>query len=212
MLLQTIEQVVRLIRSKGVGVYFVTQSPADIPDSVLAQLGNRVQHALRAYTPKEQKAVRVAAQSFRENPDLDTESVISELGVGEALVSTLQEKGIPSMVQRTLVRPPSSRIGPASDTERSAVLEHDPNRRRYAEAVDRESAHEKLLARAEAQREASAEAELEKREKNARRSTGRGRESSSDAFVKSMARSLGSAAGRSIGKKLFRGILGSLLR
>ena len=154
----------------------------------------------------------MAAQSFRENPELDTETVISELGVGEALVSTLQARGIPSMVQRTLIRPPSSRIGPASDAERAAVLEHDPNRRRYAEAVDRESAHEKLLARAEAQREASAEAELEKREKSAQRSTGRRRESSSEAFVKSMARSLGSSAGRSLGKKLFRGLLGSLLR
>jgi hypothetical protein len=106
--------VVRLIRSKGVGIYFVTQSPADIPDSVLGQLGNRVQHALRAYTPKERKAVRVAAQSFRENPALDTETVISELGVGEALVSTLQAKGVPSVVQRTLIRPPSSRMGKAT--------------------------------------------------------------------------------------------------
>ncbi|MEE4278991.1 MAG: helicase HerA-like domain-containing protein [Halieaceae bacterium] len=211
-LLQTIEQVVRLIRSKGVGVYFVTQSPADIPDSVLGQLGNRVQHALRAYTPKERKAVRIAAQSFRENPALDTETVISELGVGEALVSTLQNKGVPSMVQRTLIRPPASRMGKATAAERAAVLENDPNYARYASAVDRQSAHEELLARAERQQAERDEAELRKRESSARRRTGRGRQSSTEAFVKSMARSLGSSAGRSLGKKLFRGVLGSLLR
>lgn len=215
-LLQTIEQVVRLIRSKGVGIYFVTQSPADIPDSVLGQLGNRVQHALRAYTPKEQKAVRIAAQSFRANPNLDTETVISELGVGEALVSTLQGKGIPSVVQRTLIRPPCSRIGKATMAERTAVLENDPNGRRYKDAVDRESAHELLLARAEEQQKKQDEAELKKRETSARKKSGRTSsrksDSSSDAFVKSMARSLGSAAGRSLGKKLFRGILGSILR
>jgi hypothetical protein len=133
-LLETIEQVVRLIRSKGVGVYFVTQSPADIPDTVLGQLGNRIQHALRAYTPKEQKAVRVAAESFRANPQLDTAAVISELGVGEALVSTLQRRGVPSVVQRTLICPPASRIGKATLAERQAVLEHDPNIRRYGRA------------------------------------------------------------------------------
>ena len=211
-LLQTIEQVVRLIRSKGVGVYFVTQSPADIPDAVLGQLGNRVQHALRAYTPKERQAVRVAAQSFRANPALDTETVISELGVGEALVSTLQAKGVPSMVQRTLIRPPASRIGPATASEREAVLANDPNRRLYAEAIDRESAHEELLARAQAQRETQDDRKLQQRERSARQRSGRQRQSSSEAFVNSMARSLGSAAGRNLGKKLFRGILGSLLR
>lgn len=211
-LLQTIEQVVRLIRSKGVGIYFVTQSPADIPDSVLGQLGNRVQHALRAYTPKEQKAVRVAAQSFRANPALDTETVISELGVGEALVSTLQKKGVPSMVQRTLIRPPSSRMGKATMAERAEVLKNDPNGRRYATGIDRESAHEQLLARATEQQADRDEKELKKREKTAQKRSGRKTQSSSDAFVKSMARSLGSAAGRSLGQKLFRGILGSLLR
>jgi DNA helicase HerA-like ATPase len=221
-LLQTIEQVVRLIRSKGVGIYFVTQSPADIPDSVLGQLGNRVQHALRAYTPKERKAVRVAAQSFRENPALDTETVISELGVGEALVSTLQSKGVPSVVQRTLIRPPSSRMGKATVAERKAVLKNDPNLRRYAESVDRESAHEMLLARAEEQQAAQDEAALKRRQTAAEKRSGRSKstsgsrrrstQSSTDAFVKSMARSLGSATGRSLGKKLFRGILGSLLR
>jgi DNA helicase HerA-like ATPase len=211
-LLQTIEQVVRLIRSKGVGIYFVTQSPADIPDSVLGQLGNRIQHALRAYTPKEQKAVRVAAQSFRENPALNTQTVISELGVGEALVSTLQKKGVPSIVQRTLIRPPCSRMGKATAAERAAVLKNDPNARRYTVSVDRESAHEMLLARAETQQADRDEAALRKREATAKKSTGRKTQSSGEAFVKSMARSLGSSAGRSLGKKLFRGILGSLLK
>lgn len=211
-LLQTIEQVVRLIRSKGVGIYFVTQSPADIPDSVLGQLGNRVQHALRAYTPNERKAVRVAAQSFRENPALDTETVISELGVGEALVSTLQAKGVPSVVQRTLIRPPSSRMGKATQAEREAVLQNDPNQRRYAQAIDRESAHEQLLARAAEQQAELDERELKQRAKSAQRKSGRSTQSSTDAFVKSMARSLGSSAGRSLGQKLFRGILGSLLK
>ena len=135
-LLEKIEQVVRLIRSKGVGVYFVSQSPSDIPDSVLAQLGNRVQHALRAYTPREQKAVRVAAQSFRENPKLDTVKVITELGVGEALVSTLQKKGVPAPVERVLIRPPHSRMGKATVAERKAILEKDINQKRYKEAMD----------------------------------------------------------------------------
>ncbi|MEO1078130.1 MAG: helicase HerA-like domain-containing protein [Pseudomonadota bacterium] len=211
-LLQTVEQVVRLIRSKGVGIYFVTQSPADIPDAVLGQLGNRVQHALRAYTPKERKAVKVAAESFRANKNLDTETAISELGVGEALVSTLQARGIPSVVQRTLIRPPSSRMGKATAAERAAVLQNDPNQRRYVEAIDRDSAHERLLARAEAQQQERDEPALKRRESSARRRSGRSRQSSSEAFMKSMARSLGSAAGRSLGKKLFRGVLGSLLR
>jgi DNA helicase HerA-like ATPase len=216
-LLETIEQVVRLIRSKGVGVYFVTQSPADIPDTVLGQLGNRIQHALRAYTPKEQKAVRVAAESFRANPQLDTAAVISELGVGEALVSTLQRRGVPSVVQRTLICPPASRIGKATLAERQAVLEHDPNIRRYGESVDRESAHEQLLARAARQQQENDEKSLARRERSASKRSGRssarsGRDNAGDAFVKSMARSLGSATGRSLGRKLFRGILGSLLR
>jgi DNA helicase HerA-like ATPase len=211
-LLQTIEQVVRLIRSKGVGVYFVTQSPADIPDTILAQLGNRVQHALRAYTPRERTAVRAAAQSFRPKKGLDTEQVIGELGVGEALVSTLQARGVPSVVERTLLRPPASRIGPASAEERARVLASDPIGARYRDAVDRVSAHEELLARTEQQQADRDDTQLKRRESAVRKRTGRERQSSSDAFMKSMARSLGSAAGRSLGKKLFRGLLGSLLR
>ncbi len=207
-LLEKIEQVVRLIRSKGVGVYFVTQSPGDIPDPVLAQLGNRVQHALRAYTPKEQKAVRVAAESFRVNPALDTVTAISELGVGEALVSTLQEKGIPAPVERVLIRPPCSRIGPASAAERQAVLERDSYRRRYLEPVDRQSAHEILEARMQRQ---MLEAEEAGKRETSSRSRSR-RQTPQEAFVNSLARSLGTAAGKGLGGKLFRGVLGSLLR
>ena len=210
-LLEKIEQVVRLIRSKGVGVYFISQSPGDIPDSVLAQLGNRVQHALRAYTPKERKVVKVAAESFRANPKLDTATVITELGVGEALVSTLQKKGIPSPVERVLVRPPRSRMGKATMAERKAILQHDPNQRRYLPAVDRRSAHEVLAERTAACLKKQEQAELEKRAAKTRAGSkpkGRTRESAGEAFLKSMAR----AAGSSVGRKLFRGILGSLLK
>jgi uncharacterized protein len=146
--LDQIERVTRLIRSKGVGVFYVTQSPSDIPDRISAQLGNRIQHALRAFTPKEQKAVRAAAQTFRKNPDLNTERVIQELQVGEALVSVLHNKGEPSVVQRTLVRPPMSRVGPLSPQERQALIVGDAaNRQKYAQTLDRESAHERLKAR-----------------------------------------------------------------
>ncbi len=210
-LLDKIEQVVRLIRSKGVGIYFITQSPGDIPDSVLGQLGNRVQHALRAYTPKEQKVVRVAAQSFRANPALDTVTAITELGVGEALVSTLQEKGIPAPVERVLVRPPHSRMGQATVAERKANMDSDPNMKRYGKSYDPRSAHEVLLERTKAALESKQKTELEKRSATAkpRRSS---RQSSTEAFIKSMARSLGTAAGSSLGKKFFRGLLGSLLK
>jgi len=146
--LDQIERVTRLIRSKGVGVYYVTQSPADVPDRVSAQLGNRIQHALRAFTPKEQKAVRTAAQTFRPNPEFNTERVIQELGVGEALVSVLFGNGQPSVVQRTLIRPPMSRVGPLTPEERQALIEADTeNRDKYREVIDGESAHERLLAR-----------------------------------------------------------------
>jgi len=148
-LLERIEQIARLIRSKGVGVYFITQNPMDVPNSVSAQLGNRVQHALRAFTPQEQRAVRAAAETFRKNPDLDTERVILELKVGEALVSTLENKGEPSMVQRTLIRPPEGRIGPISSDERLSIVEYSPVYGKYEEPVDRESAHEILARRAD---------------------------------------------------------------
>ncbi|MGA9575221.1 MAG: helicase HerA-like domain-containing protein [Lysobacterales bacterium] len=218
-LLNKIEQVVRLIRSKGVGIYFITQSPGDIPDSVLGQLGNRIQHALRAYTPSEQKVVRVAAQSFRVNPDLDTATVITEMGVGEALVSTLGDKGIPAPVQRVLVRPPYSRMGKATDEERKALRENDPNMRRYAEAFDPRSAYEvlneriaaSLKQRQQAEQEKLAQAEREKRAKKPKARSSN-RQSTSEAFFKSMARSLGSAVGGTAGRKFLRGVLGSLLK
>jgi DNA helicase HerA-like ATPase len=143
-LLEKIEQVVRLIRSKGVGVYFVTQNPLDVPDTVLAQLGNRVQHALRAYTPRDQKAVKSAAETFRPNPKLNTTQVITELGVGEALVSFLEDKGVPSIVERILIRPPSARVGPVSPAERKSIIDKSPVRGQYDTSIDRESAYEKL--------------------------------------------------------------------
>ncbi len=148
-LLEKIEQVVRLIRSKGVGVFFVTQNPLDVPEIVLAQLGNRVQHALRAYTPREQKAVKVAADTFRPNPEFSTYDAITQLGVGEALVSTLQEKGVPSIVERTLMRPPSTRIGTITEEERRRVIAMSPIGAMYDKVVDRESAFEILTARVE---------------------------------------------------------------
>jgi len=146
-LLDKIEQVVRLIRSKGVGVYFVTQNPLDVPDKVLAQLGNRVQHALRAFTPRDQKAVRAAADTFRPNPKLDTAQVITELGKGEALVSFLEGNGTPSMVERTLIAPPSARIGPVTADERKAIIAKSPIRGKYDQTVDPDSAYEILQRR-----------------------------------------------------------------
>ncbi len=147
-LVEKVEQVVRLIRSKGVGVYFVTQNPLDVPDSVSSQLGNRIQHALRAFTPREQRAVKAAAETFRPNPDFSTKDVIMELGVGEALVSTLEKKGYPSVVQRTLIRPPSSRLGPLTAQERRKLIKTSPVAGQYDKAIDRESAHEILNQRA----------------------------------------------------------------
>ena len=205
--LEKIEQVVRLIRSKGVGIYFITQSPSDIPDSVLGQLGNRIQHALRAYTPKERKAVKTAAQSFRTNPDLDTEEVISKLACGEALVSVLQQDGIPSIVQQTLIRPPYSRIGPLTQKERKAIIEAEPLERIYRQPVDPVSAHEQLKERAKKMLK-DAEIKQQQQAKNKAKPRGRSRQSVGEAFMKSVARSLGSAAGR----KIIRGILGSILR
>ena len=146
-LLEQIERVTRLIRSKGVGVYYVTQNPRDVPNAVSAQLGNRIQHALRAFTPAEQKGIRAAAETFRPNPELDTERVIQELKVGEALVSVLHGGGEPSIVQRTLIRPPSARIGPVTPEERKATIEASPIYGKYEEAVDRELAYEMLQKR-----------------------------------------------------------------
>src|SRR5262249_37084172 len=146
-LLDRIEQVVRLIRSKGVGVYFVTQNPLDLPDKVLAQLGNRVQHALRAFTPRDQKTVKAAAETFRPNPKLDTAAAITELGKGEALVSFLEGNGVPALVERCMIRPPSARIGPITPEERKAIIAKSPVKGKYDQAIDSESAYEVLQRR-----------------------------------------------------------------
>jgi DNA helicase HerA-like ATPase len=215
-LLDKVEQVVRLIRSKGVGVYFCTQNPLDIPDDVLGQLGNRLQHALRAFTPRDQRAVRAAAETFRANPKLDVSEAITQLGVGEALVSTLHDKGEPSIVERTLVCPPSSRIGPVTAAERQTVMSRSPVGGRYDQPVDRESAYEVLRQRAErvaADDAAAAQEAARAREEAAAtgggaRSSGRQRQDPLEAMITSAARSIGSQ----IGRQLLRGVLGSLTR
>jgi DNA helicase HerA-like ATPase len=235
-LLERVEQVVRLIRSKGVGVYFVTQNPLDVPETVLAQLGNRVQHALRAYTPREQKAVKTAAETFRPNPAFDCATAITQLGTGEALVSTLEAKGVPSIVERTLIRPPSGRIGPLSDVERQTVMDRSPVLGLYDEDVDRESAFEILAARA---RQAADQAAAKKAQdelepsppagsgetsgwtlpgfgdkadddtrKPTRGRSGYQRETVVEAAIKSVTRTVATQ----IGRALVRGILGSLKR
>jgi len=212
-LLEKIEQVVRLIRSKGVGVFFVSQSPLDIPDNVLGQLGNRVQHALRAFTPRDQKAVKAAADTFRANPKLKVDQVISELGVGEALVSMLDEKGSPTPVERALVCPPASRIGPVTESERAKIIDASPLKGRYDKTVDRESAYEILKNRA-AQAAPAAPAHtgtsgggLLDTLLGGTGPRGGHREGAAEAMVKSAARAIGSQVGR----QLIRGVLGSLL-
>jgi DNA helicase HerA-like ATPase len=208
-LLQKIEQVIRLIRSKGVGVYFVSQNPLDIPDVVLGQLGNRVQHALRAFTPRDQKAVKSAADTFRSNPKVDVATAITELGVGEALVSFLDEKGIPTPVERTFICPPASRIGPATDNERSETIKSSNVFGFYEKSVDRESAYEILKGRAEqTATEANAEVGFDWGGMfGGSQQSSRGREGVLEAAAKSAARAIGSQLGRQI----IRGVLGSIL-
>ena len=234
-LVTKVEQVVRLIRSKGVGVYFVTQNPLDLPDSVLGQLGNRVQHALRAFTPRDQKAVKAAAETFRANPKLDVEEAIGQLGVGEALVSCLGEGGVPGMVERTLIRPPRSRIGAITADERAMVRKRSPIGGKYDTVIDRESAYEKLTQRttttaaAGADTAAPAAAETSwwdratgqaptvppapatppPRQPAARGST---RQTPVEAALNSVVRSIGAQVGREVGRQLMRGLLGSLTR
>jgi DNA helicase HerA-like ATPase len=213
-LIEKIEQVVRLIRSKGVGVYFITQNPVDIPESILGQLGNRVQHALRAFTPKDQKAVRVAAETFRPNPKIDTEKAITELSVGEALVSFLDEKGTPTMVERAFIIPPTSQIGLIDDGQRRQLMAGSIVAGQYEQLLDRESAFELLKKKAEAaaqeaavkeqEKVAAKEAkEAEKAEKAAARGGGEGM---MGAFMKSATRAVGSQVGREI----MRGVLGGI--
>jgi len=217
-LLDKIEQVVRLIRSKGVGVYFVTQNPADVPDKVLGQLGNRVQHALRAFSPRDQKAVKAAAETMRDNPALDETAAITELGVGEALVSCLNEKGTPGIVERALIVPPQAQIGPITGVERRAIMLGSLLAGHYEKAVDRESAYEILRERAKEKLAEAAAAKIPQTPAN--RSGGvldgifgksggasSRREGVGEAFAKSAARAIGSTVGR----QLIRGVLGSLL-
>lgn len=208
-LVDKVEQVVRLIRSKSVGVYFVTQNPTDVPDSVLAQLGNRAQHALRAFTARDQKAVKAAAATFRANPAFSTEQVITELAVGEALVSTLEEKGTPGVVQRTLIAPPRSRVGPAPAAERQAAADRSPMAGRYEIAIDRESAYEKLQARAAASAAEAAATSPPPAAATARTTRARRPPPGiAETLASSAARSIGSKLGREI----VRGVLGSLFR
>ena len=197
-LIEKIETVVRLIRSKGVGVYFVTQDPSDVPESVLSQLGNRVQHARRAYTPSARKNIKAAADAFRVNPEFAVKDVITELKVGEALVSTLDQEGAPSIVERTLICPPESKIGPSSTEKLQEVVSRNPFNSLYSKEIDRESAYEMLKVRKEKELQA-----VEKDEPK-----GRKRQGIAEAFIKSVMRSVGSSIGRSIA----RGILGSILK
>ncbi|MEO8135843.1 MAG: helicase HerA-like domain-containing protein [Betaproteobacteria bacterium] len=216
-LVDKIEQVVRLIRSKGVGVYFVTQNPLDVPDKVLGQLGNRVQHALRAFTPRDQKAVQAAAQTMRANPKLDTEKVITELAVGEALVSFLDEKGRPTVVERAFVLPPASRIGPITLAERLAVIAASPVAGIYDKTVDRESAYERLKGRAATSTVAGGGTEAPAtsgggvmgtiKDSLGGLMTGSGRK---DSLIESMAKSAARTVGSSLGREIVRGVLGSL--
>jgi uncharacterized protein len=207
-LLTKIEQVVRLIRSKGVGVYFVSQNPLDIPDIVLGQLGNRVQHALRAFTPRDQKAVAAAAETFRINPKVDVATAITELGVGEALVSFLDEKGVPTPVERAFVCPPQSRIGPATDAERVTTVNNSALRGFYEKQVDRESAYEILKKRAVEQA-----AEEEEKGFGWGGVLGGGKKTSrSDTILESAAKSTARAIGSQLGRQIIRGILGSIFK
>ncbi len=237
-LLDTISQVVRLIRSKGVGIFFITQYPNDVPDEVIGQLGNRIQHALRAFTPKDKKAVKAAAESFRANPAFDTESVIGQLGLGEALISTLDAKGVPSVVERTLMAPPRSQIGPVADEQRKVIVGRSPFKDIYTQTVDRDSAYELLAKReeeiqaqraaaaqkaeaekaalikqkADAKAAAKAEREAEKAaakaERDAKRSSG-GR--GRQGIGETLAKSVARTIGSTIGRRIVRGILGSII-
>ena len=231
-LLEKVEQVVRLIRSKGVGVYFITQNPIDIPDKVAGQLGNRVQHKLNAFTPRDERAVKSAADTFRPNPAIDVTSAITELKVGEALVSLLQPDGAPSPVQRILVKPPASRVGPLTPQERATFVATDTIGSKYDQPIDRDSAHEKLAVRAEAASQAEAadrakeeaeklaasqakeqlgaQREAERLEAHRRREAAR--PTMTDKIVTSATRAAASSIGRQIGNQILRGILGGLLR
>ncbi|MBR7071829.1 MAG: DUF853 family protein, partial [Clostridia bacterium] len=233
-LLEKVEQVVRLIRSKGVSVWFITQNPMDIPESVLAQIGNRVQHALRAYTPNEQKAIRAAARSFRENEAFDTETVLQELATGEALVSVLDEKGVPGVVQRAGILPPKSSMEAVEPAVIGTVIASSPLKDKYTQVEDRESAYEILSAAAEEEAQAKAEAEQAKAEEQDRlaeekaklaeqkakaaeekakqREAAQKARSRNNSVIGKAMSSTANTVGREVGKMLIRGIFGTLKR
>jgi DNA helicase HerA-like ATPase len=231
-LVDKVEQVARLIRSKGVGVYFVTQSPDDVPEDILGQLGNRIQHALRAFTAKDRKALRLAAETYRDNPRFSTEDAIREVGVGEAVTSTLMKKGIPSVVERTLIRPPSSQLGPLDRTLRAQVINGSPVAGKYEAVIDRASAYEVLAKRADEAAAAAEAAEaqleevsaMEREYKTARRykgsRVGRSNAKSSRATSNRRTKSFGEAMTNAVikelngttGRRLVRGILGGLFK
>ncbi|SMC43970.1 helicase HerA-like domain-containing protein [Primorskyibacter flagellatus] len=231
-LVDKVEQVARLIRSKGVGVYFISQNPDDIPEDILGQLGNRVQHALRAFTARDKKALRMAAETYRPNPDFDTEATIREVGVGEAVTSMLMKKGVPGIVQRTLIRPPSSKLGPITDTARSQIIAASDLGTKYADAVDRDSASEMLQRRAEAAARAAEDAEHREEEQSAaEREFSAGRRYSGTRVSRSSSKSrkgtldfddssLGGAIANVLvkelkgttGRRIVRGILGGLFK
>ncbi|MGO4914904.1 helicase HerA-like domain-containing protein [Pseudogemmobacter sp. W21_MBD1_M6] len=226
-LVDKVEQVARLIRSKGVGIYFVTQNPDDVPEDILGQLGNRVQHALRAFTAKDQKQLRLAAQTYRDNPRFSTEDAIREVGVGEAVTSMLEKKGVPGMVERTLIRPPGSQLGPISDDVRRAVRAASPVAGKYETLLDRESAFEILSKRSEAAAKAAEEADAaeaklkedEREFRSARRydggstkTTTRSRTASTPSFGEQMGKTVLKELTGTTGRRIVRGILGSLFK
>jgi hypothetical protein len=214
---EKIEQVVRLIRSKGVGIYFVSQNPLDIPETVLAQLGNRVQHALRAFTPRDQKAVKTAAETFRQNPKVDTEKAITELAVGEALISLLDDRGQPGIVERAFIVPPRSQLGPITPAERQSIVKSSVVFGAYEQAVDRESAFEKLAQRAKEQ--AAAAPAPGARQQGGGVLGGLGaaifgstgpRGGKNEGLLEKMAGSAVRTVGSSIGREIIRGVLGGI--
>jgi len=215
---QRVEQVVRLIRSKGVGVYFCSQFPDDVPDNILGQLGNRVQHALRAFTPRDQKAVKTAAETFVPNPALDVAKTISQLGTGEALVSTLQDKGVPMPVEKTLIAPPRCRMGAITEAERQQVRNASPVGHKYDERVDRESASEMLAARTEAATQQSKAPPARSRAQDDAEDSGFGQAVKDAVFgtkrrqgmVETMAKQASRTVGSRIGQQIVRGLLGSI--
>jgi DNA helicase HerA-like ATPase len=228
-LLERIELIVRLVRSKGVGVYFVTQNPLDIPDSVLAQLGNRIQHALRAFTPRDQKAVKATAETMRQNPKLDIETAITELAVGEALVSLLDEKGRPSVTERVFVIPPASQIGAITSEQRTALIASSIVAGAYEKTLDRESAYEKLTSRAAVQISTKESPNADAVEANTDKASegggflgsvvgglgsifGGGSKGSRVTPGEQMVKSAASAIGREVGRQVLRGVLGSIFK